>query len=403
MVGNGYPPHSVGGYESIWQAAVEHLRAAGHEIEILTTDARRETGEPDAPWVHRQLRWRLRDGRFAPVTPRARLGITRHNHRFLEAHLDRFRPDVVSWWSMGGLSLTMLETVRERGLPGVAFVLDEWLDYGRWADAWLGTFTGPRRSLAAPLAARLSRLPTRVDFGSAATYVFISEFTRQQALGLDLGLERTAVAHSGVHADFLDPAPQKDWNWRLLYSGRIDPRKGIDTAVAALRHLPPEAGLTVAGSWAAHEERRLVELADEMGLSGRVRFQGHLDRAALVRAYGEADALLFPVRWNEPWGLVPLEAMGRGLPVVATGRGGSAEYLRDGENCLLFEADDELALADAVRRLAESRDLRERLRQQGVRTAAGYTEENYNRAVEAALLEAVSPGSVTTPQPELAA
>ena len=50
--------------------------------------------------------------------------------------------------------------------------------------------------------------------------------------------------------------------------------------------------------------------------------------------------VVFPVRWEEPWGLVPIEAMARGRPVVATGRGGSGEYLRDGENCVLFEADD---------------------------------------------------------------
>ena len=54
---------------------------------------------------------------------------------------------------------------------------------------------------------------------------------------------------------------------------------------------------------------------------------------------------MFPVRWNEPWGLVPIEAMARGRPVVATGRGGSGEYLRDGENCMLFDADDDAALA----------------------------------------------------------
>ncbi len=49
-----------------------------------------------------------------------------------------------------------------------------------------------------------------------------------------------------------------------------------------------------------------------------------------------ADALLFPVQWEEPWGLVPLEAMASGTPVVATGTGGSGEYLRDGDNCLVY-------------------------------------------------------------------
>ena len=85
---------------------------------------------------------------------------------------------------------------------------------------------------------------------------------------------------------------------------------------------------------------------------------------------------------------MPLEAMGKGRPVVATGRGGSAEYLRDGENCLLFEAGDAAALAGALTRLATDADLRRRLYDGGLETAARYTEPLYNEAVEQALREA---------------
>ena len=67
---------------------------------------------------------------------------------------------------------------------------------------------------------------------------------------------------------------------------------------------------------------------------------GQRAHAEVARLYREHDAVLFPVRWDEPWGLVPLEAMGSGCPVVATGRGGSGEYLRDGENCLLVPPAD---------------------------------------------------------------
>ena len=92
--------------------------------------------------------------------------------------------------------------------------------------------------------------------------------------------------------------------------------------------------------------------------------------------------MVFPVRWEEPWGLVPLEAMAKGRPVLATGRGGSAEYLRDGENCLLFEADDSSALARALHRLASDPALRARLRAGGLETAPRHTEALFNQAVE---------------------
>jgi len=387
-VGNMYPPHHFGGYELVWASAVEHLRSRGHDVRVLATDTRTDTAEPDRGDVHRVLRWHLREGEFERLGPRARLRMARHNHAVLERHLHAFAPEVVAWWSMGGLTLTMLESVRRRGLPAVAFVHDDWLDYGRFVDPWTRTFHGPRRQRLAPLGERLARIPASVGFADAATYVFVSDFTRRHALGLDLGPLRTDVAHSGIHPDYLDPAQEQEWRWRLLYVGRLDPRKGVDVAVDALAELPAEARLEIAGGWDQNEERRLRERAARLGLAERVTFAGQLDRPELLAAYAVADAVVFPVRWSEPWGLVPLEAMARGRPVVASGRGGSAEYLRDGENCLLADPDDPATFAAALRALASDPVLRTRLRDGGLATAPRHTERVFNEAVEEAVLEA---------------
>jgi glycogen(starch) synthase len=397
-VGNMYPPHHFGGYELVWRSAVEHLRARGHEVRVLTTDVNTGARDPDDPGVHRELRWALRDGAFPALGLRERATLARHNHGVLGRHLDEFAPDVVGWWSMGGLSLTMLETVRRRGVGAVAFVHDEWLDYGRSVDAWLHTFAGRRRRRLAPLAGRLAGVPAEVDFAGAASYVFVSDHVRRHARGLGLGLHHTAVAHSGVHPDFLEPAPEQRWGWRLLYAGRLDARKGVDVAVEALARLPREARLTIVGGWDLRERERLRGLADARGVTARVTFAGQHDRGGLMAAYAAADAVLFPVRWQEPWGLVPLEAMGRGRPVVATGTGGSGEYLRDGENCLLATPGDPDALAAAVMRLAGEPRLRSRLREAGFKTAARHTEPIFNAAAEAATVAAAA-GDAPLPEP----
>jgi glycosyltransferase involved in cell wall biosynthesis len=73
--------------------------------------------------------------------------------------------------------------------------------------------------------------------------------------------------------------------------------------------------------------------------------------------------------------------MALGRPVIATGRGGSADYLRHEENALLYEAGDAAALAAAVERLAGDPRLRGRLRAGGLRTAPGHTEDVFNAAV----------------------
>jgi SAM-dependent methyltransferase len=78
---------------------------------------------------------------------------------------------------------------------------------------------------------------------------------------------------------------------------------------------------------------------------------------------------VFPSEWEEPFGLVPIEAMACGTPVVATGTGGSGEFLRDEYNCVLFPPGDPRALAFAIRRLHEDADLRDRVVRGGQQTA----------------------------------
>lgn len=367
-VGNMYPPHHLGGYELVWRGAVEHLRARGHEVTVLTTDHRRHgVGEPDPADVHRDLRWWWRDHRFPRYGPLRRLRWERHNRAVLAERLEADRPEVVMWWSMGGMSLSLIERVRATGLPAVGVVHDDWLLYGPRVDA------GPR----------LRQGPLDL---SGVRWLFVSDFVRRKAVERSgFALERAEVVPSGIDAAHLRPlGPARPWDGRLLCVGRLDRRKGLDTAIAALAHLP-EARLNVVGDGDDRLERELREQAAKLGVSERVGFRGRREGAALTAHYDAADAVLFPVTWDEPWGLVPLEAMAHGVPVIATGRGGSGEYLRDGENALLHPAGDAEALAAAVRRLAADAGLRERLRQAGAATAAQHTATRFHERLEAVL------------------
>jgi glycosyl transferase family 1 len=243
------------------------------------------------------------------------------------------------------------------------------------------------------LAARLSGVPTKVRFSSAARYVFVSATTRDRALACGLSGADWGIAHSGIVETYLDRAPERAWEGRLLYVGRIDRRKGIDTVVRALPRLPVETILHIAGDGARREVQWIEDEAEKHGVSDRVRFLGGQSPENVGDLYARADAVIFPVTWEEPWGLVPLEAMARGRPVVATGRGGSGEYLRDGQNCLLFRAGDERALAAAIVRLSSDARLRASLRAGGLETAPLHTETIFNAAVQREL-EATRQGSV---------
>ena len=355
-VGNMYPPHHLGGYELVWRAAMEHLLAQGHDVRVLTSDFRLDAPDaslPEPPYVSRDLQWYWRDHEFPRIGFRERRRIERHNGEVFDTALAEFRPDVLSWWAMGGMSLSLIERSQ---LPALGVVHDDWPLYG----PGVGGSFDPRRVRLWSFNSRLQQRRVR------------------EALGRADG----RVDHPGGDPKLFREAPPRPWSWSLLYCGRLDERKGVDAAVRALAELP-DARLRVVGGGDERYRESLVALAAALGVGGRVSFERRA-RGQLPAAYEGADAVLFPVRWEEPWGLVPLEAMSVGRPVVASGRGGSAEYLTDGTNCLIASEED---LVDAVRRLAADDVLRERLRRGGLATAARYTESAFAERIAEALAE----------------
>ena len=264
---------------------------------------------------------------------------------------------------------------------------DDWLSYGIQLDAWSRLF---RRlpPVVARAAERLLGVPTVVpDLGRTGPFCFISEVTRRRAAEYaPWSMDDTAIVYSGIDGSLFtppDPPPDREaWNGKLLYVGRYDPRKGIETAIRSLVHLDEGTTLEVQGTGDPAERDRMAALAGELGVAHRVHF-GAVDRTELVERYRAADALVFPSEWEEPFGLVPLEAMACGTPVVATGVGGSGEFLLDPGNCVRFQAGDPLDLAAAVRRLAQDPDLRSQLVERGLRTAAAFDVDRLTDCFEA--------------------
>jgi glycogen(starch) synthase len=387
-----YPPNHVGGYETACASFVGHLRDQGHEVRVLAAHHPVPPGLAEEPGVFRELDWyRDRKLNFRGVSPAARLGLERRNHGVMANHLDTFRPEVINWWAMGGMSLSLLAVPERRGIPAIGMVSDEWMVYAPKVDGWTRAFrTRPRLGRAV---SAVTGVPTALDYSSGARWSFVSRFLldKVRAQGIELG--ETLIGHTGINLPELAPTRAADgFAGRLLYVGRVAAVKGVDVAVGALAELPRESTLTIVGAADEDFASRLEEITRESGLSERVRLDPPAERRALSALYGSADALLFPVRWDEPWGLVPLEAMACGVPVIATGTGGSAEYLVDESNCLLVPRDDATALARAVRRLADDPALRARLRQQGLVTARRFPEQRCNAIFEQQLLETVAAG-----------
>lgn len=388
-VGNMYPPHHQGGYERAWAAVVAGLAAAGHDARVLTT-SHREAGvvslPGDEPHVRRELPWYWHDHEFPRRSPREVLGIERAARDVMRDELASHSPDVVAWFSMGGMPLSLLAAPHAAAVPAVAVVHDEWLAYGPLVDPWT-RWTARLPGPAARLLRSRRRLAAGFDPHEVDRWSFNSDYIRGRAAlaGVRPAPDRVSVDPPGIDPAAFAPAdPAPFWRGRLLAVGRIVPEKGLEFAVRALGELPA-ATLEVVGTGDDGHRSELVRLAAELGAADRLTFSGPLAGAALRAAYARADAVVFPVTWAEPFGLVPLEAMSVGRPVVATATGGATTYLRHDDNALLVPAADASAIADAVAALGASGELRARLVAAGARTAEVFTESVFVDAVVRAI------------------
>jgi glycogen synthase len=382
VLSNMYPPHHYGGYELSCRDVVDRWRARGHEVTVLTSTMRvPHASDVDEPHVRRELEISYRDGDLYAPPHHRRYGIERRNHRTLRRALDAAQPDVVSIWHMGAMSTSLLRPLVKSRVPLVYVVCDDWPTYAHRIDPWMGFFD--RHPRIGRTLRSIGGVPTTLpDVGRSGTFCFISELNRQRCTEHSpWDFPDSTVTYNGIdHRDFpvATEVPRKPWRWRMVTAGRLDPRKGVETAVRALPHLPPEAVLEVLPSVDDPYRERLEKVAADLGVGDRLRFD-LIDRAELRARDAAADVYVVPTEWEEPFGLVPLEAMAGGTPVVATGSGGSGEFLIDGRNCLRFPIGDHVAMAAAVRRLADDERLRTRVIEGGFHSA---TDLNVDRLAD---------------------
>jgi glycosyltransferase involved in cell wall biosynthesis len=171
--------------------------------------------------------------------------------------------------------------------------------------------------------------------------------------------DRISIVPCGVDPDEFSPVgpvAQRPPNLhRVLTVGRLVPRKGFDLIISALRAVPNTELVIAGGSDAAGladdpEACRLRAHAEEMGVADRVRLLGQVGRSDMPALLRSADVVVC-APWYEPFGIVPLEAMGCGVPVVASAVGGLTDTVVDGVTGVHVPPRSSAALARAVQRL----------------------------------------------------
>ncbi|MEV5243105.1 glycosyltransferase [Streptomyces cinnamoneus] len=338
------------GGQNVYVARLAELLAGrGHDVTVHTR--RDDAGLPDrVPLPSGAVVDHVRAGPERAVPKDELLG---HMPRFAE-HLARAwrqeRPDVVHahFWMSG---LAALGGARGLDVPVV--------------QTYHALGTVKRRHQGPADTSPPERLDVEREVGAACARVLATCSDEVRELGrMGIAADRCSVVPCGVDTAHFTPrgrialAPGRRARHRLLTVGRLVPRKGVDLALRALRGIP-DAELVVAGGPPADglamdaEAVRLLTLARRLRVADRLVLLGcvpHEDMPALLRS---ADVVLCtPV--YEPFGIVPLEAMACGVPVVATDVGGHRDTVADGETGVLVPPGVPGSLAEAVRALLDA-------------------------------------------------
>ncbi len=392
LLSNLYPPHTQGGAEIVAADVAAGLERLGHEVFVLTSSYGLSSAQQEghvrrtlnlAPPVYfdrRQPLWQ-QIGQLYNYYRRYHCAA---NATELRRVIDATNPEVLYVCEITGIGVISLLTVLPKlKLPIVFYLQSYWLLYARSP----GTEESHLRA----------RWLKRLLIGSLpppayTSLIAVSNAVKQAYIGAGYDPHSIEVIHNGVDSRFLKPLRAKNTGagetnqlsssmkkgTQLLFVGRLHTEKGILVLLKTLDLLVNEQGgqdlhLNIFGDGDKGYISELQSFIRDRQLTQAITFYGRVSQDELIKHYDRSDIMLMPSLWQEPFALVTAEAMARGLPVIASDVGGTAERIQHGVNGLLVKPGDERALASAITQLLENPDKRERL----ARAARAAVEEHF--------------------------
>lgn len=213
----------------------------------------------------------------------------------------------------------------------------------------------------------------RWPFMLADRVIAVSEWAKHDIAKYGVDEEKIVTIHNGVNVDEFKPCGGEHVRDKygvgdgglLLFVGRMVPQKGISYLLEAMplvleKHPGTKLVLVGRGSLCGDLKKKV----SGMGLDGSVAFSGYVEEDELREAYGACDVFALP-SIVEPFGIVIVEAMASGKPVVCTDSGGVKEIVADGVNGFIVPSRDPGALAGRICQLLSDEDLRDRMGRAG--------------------------------------
>jgi glycosyltransferase involved in cell wall biosynthesis len=373
-----YPPDLGGGAEVTLASIVTGVRARGVEARVVTTSSApvRQVDSVDGVEVVRLPLRNLYWHNDTHKRPRALTllwhGIDSYNlamQSALRREIAAFAPDLISFHNLVGFSASAWAAAADAGVPAVQ-VLHDYYHLCARSQLHRGADNCDKRCVSC----RMLRFGRGRASRRLQAVVGISQavLDRHLEAGVFADVELKTVIHNARAMQPAAARPAASHARTFGYLGTLGAWKGVEQLLAAFEQLRTEPGtsdlrLLIAGrgddSYEAALKRRFAGPACE--------FLGQVKPKQLL---SQVDALVVPSLWHEPLGMVTVEALMAGVPVIAAARGGIPETVCDGENGLLYDPTRPEALTACMRRLAQEQGLAARLAARSVASVARFTD-----------------------------
>ena len=349
LMPSSYLPN-IGGVEQLVAGLARHLCLAGHSAWVVAPLW------PSHLAVEEEIEG-IRVNRVVCELPRKNLPLFAYRYLCARGSLRRlvarWRPDIIHVHCLGPNALYATLLARDSGLPLVVTTHGE----------LQGDDTGMHRS-------PVCRAVHRFAFNRADWVTACSQFSLS-SIPYAFRCPRTVIPNAVDIGLIGDDRRDHSKEAYILCAARLTHNKGVDVlleAYARIHHELPD--LWIAGDGA--ERSMLCDVVKRLGITARVRFLGAVPHRNVVALMADCMFHVCPSR-NEAFGIVNLEAMAAGKPVIATAVGGVPEVVGDGETGVLVPGEDVDAMVAAIRRLAGDAGLRERLGTAGLQRVRQFT------------------------------
>ncbi len=353
VITNYYPPYYKGGYELACRDCCEFLASRGHQIFILSGHYGLDF--PQKAAVYEEMK-AVRSLKYIDYTVSSYLGkcrVERHNYYVTERAIWSVKPDIVYIWNMQAVSLAPVLAAAKSGVKRIFEIGDLWP--GIYIDDYMTTKVKAFIKSVLPCV-----VGGRAD---VSPVIAVSKWIGVE-MAQKYGSKRVYVVPNGIKEP-LNIKTERNHNvTKYIFTGRIDPQKGIETAIDAFAKLVRNNAITnfqfdIYGSGDDIYMEHCMQLVDKYGLESCIKFQGRVDD--VINLYADYDIMIMPTTMREPFGMVTVEAMAAGLAVIATNKYGPAEIIADGVDGLLFAPGNSSQLAEKIALLHNDSNLYRRL------------------------------------------